>query len=81
MWVLARPPIDTIGKKFPTCVQSHLQIWPQTRQKLYPKFQNPRTTVENSPLCLAKYSKVQGKGEVPLKNLGGILIFWTYGPM
>ena len=31
-------------------------------QKSYAKFQNPKTTFENPPLCLLKYSTVQGRG-------------------
>ena len=34
-----------------TCLQSHLQTSPQTPQKSYPKFRNPRTAFENTPLC------------------------------
>ena len=33
-----------------TCLQSHLQASPPTLQKSYPKFHNPRTTFENTPL-------------------------------
>ena len=44
----ARPPIDMSGN-----FQSHLQTSPPTPQKSYPKFQNPRTTFENTPLFLS----------------------------
>jgi hypothetical protein len=32
------------------CLQSHLQTYTPTPQKSYPKFRNPRTTFENTPL-------------------------------
>ena len=45
-----------------TCLQSNLQTSPPTPQKSYPKFRNPRTTFENTPLCPPKYSIVRGVG-------------------
>ena len=51
-------------------VQSHLQTSPPTPQKSYPKFRNPRTTFENTPLFTPKYSIVRGVGGVPK------LFFW-----
>ena len=36
-----------------------------TPQKSYPKFRNPRTTFENTPLRPPKYSIVRGVGGVP----------------
>jgi hypothetical protein len=32
-----------------TCLQSHILESPQTAQKSYPKFRNPRTTFKNTP--------------------------------
>ena len=48
-----------------TFLQSHLQTSLQTKQNSYPKLWNPRTTFENTPLCLPKYSIVRGVGGVP----------------
>jgi hypothetical protein len=44
-------PPSTLAEIFRrTCLQSHLQTSPPTPQKSYPKFPNPRTTFENTPL-------------------------------
>ena len=51
-----RPPIYRVSM----CLQSHLQISLPTPKKSYPKFRNPRTTFENTPLCPPKYSIVRG---------------------
>ena len=40
------------------CLQSHLQTSPPTPHKSYPKFQNPITTFETTPLWPSKYSIV-----------------------
>ena len=61
--IVACPPINMSQKGcWRMCLQSHHQSSPPTPPKEFPKFQNPMTTLENPPLCLAKYSIVQGKG-------------------
>ena len=58
----ARPPIDTSGNfSAHMSAESPSNISPNT----YLKFQNPRTTFKNTPLCPPKYSIVQGGGGVP----------------
>ena len=60
----AQPPI-AMSVNFLTHVSAELQTSPPTTQKLYLKFQNPRTNFENTPLRPPKYSIVRGIGEVP----------------
>ena len=43
-----------------TCLQSHLQTSPPTPQKSYPKFRNPRTTFENTPVVRQKCHSAGG---------------------
>ena len=47
------------------CLQNKPQKSPPTHLKSYPKFRNPWTTFENTPLCAPKYSIVHGVGGVP----------------
>jgi hypothetical protein len=49
----------------PKCAQSHLETYPPTLQNSYPKFWNHRTTFENTPICLPKYSIARGEGVFP----------------
>ena len=60
-----QPPINTSGNLQCTYLQSHLQTSPPNPHKSYAKFQNPRTTFENSTLCPAKYSIVRGEWGSP----------------
>ena len=44
------------------CLQSHLLTSPPTSQKSYPKFRNPRTTFQNTPLSAQICHSAGGRG-------------------
>ena len=48
----AQPPSSPAEICWRRCLQSHFQTSLATPLKSYPKFQNSRTTFENTPLCL-----------------------------
>ena len=69
----AQPPIDTSGNISVHVSKGHLQTSPPTPQKSYPKFRNPRTTFENTPLTPHIYDS--GGGGPRIIFLVGILLF------
>ena len=50
-----------------TYLQRHLQTSPPTYQKSYPKFQNPRTTFQNTAVFHPKSQSKGGRGGFPEK--------------
>ena len=75
------PPLTRAEIFWRMCLQSCLKTSPLNPHKSYPKFWNPRTILENTPLCPPK--NCIGRGEEGFPNCLGceILMLYRFGTL